>query len=914
LELLGVADGEAPLDNDEVGDAVVVEERVGEPDNVDVGVGSAVVVLLALLVELGVPVPEGVCDAVMLEDGVGVGGALALLLALAPLESDAVGDTVADALRLTEPVTVCVGLLVGDTVRLGVLVRDGVSDALEDGFPVSVPLTDALGVSLAVRDALSPRETEPVVVGVALLERLSDGDNVGGNDAVADFVSELEAVAVGVGEPDGVPLPLCVGVPLDESDTLDVIDALAPFVTEPVGVEESVAGAVELGDGVTGGVPEGVGVDELVLLLDDVDVDETDDDGDSEPVCEEDAPSVSDAVGVRLRDDDKDEDDEGVCAGVGVPVIVGLGDGVALPDGTDVILAVPESEPEDEGLAPRDIVAVGERETEREREKVELGVIEGVAVPDGLELPVAEALDDAILVILGVSEMLGVHDALAPDDKDDVGEPEIELLRDTVDDGVDGGEPVGVDVVEPVGVTEGVDAAVEVAVSVKLDVAEEVIVGDGEILAEAPRDRVAVGVPEVDDDSLCVDERLSLLDGVWDGVTAPEPVPVVDVVALTEGVALAVIVVEPVPELEGVFEGLAPSVSDAVGVCVKDAESVDVEVGVGGEVDELDGDALAVGELLLEAVLDGLGVRELLGVAVCDIDGVGVVVELLEGDAPGPLVSPLLAGVCEGCDRDDADEGTSDEEAPGEFDGLLPAVCDEDGVTDADAEGEPVSVPVVVAEGVPLALTDEESDCVEDAEGEPVPVPDGDAVGVPLDDDVSDALPESEPVFEGLAPFVNEDVGDLEAEGERDAVDEVVLLEVLVGDAVPVTVGVTLLERVDEVEPVSELLGDSDALAPMVTEAVALADSVELAEVVDVGVPLGVLVGDGVGDPEPDCEGVCGGVSLAESVVEAVVDDVSETEGVSLAEAPGESDAVGEADTVEERLCVVEPLSLPEGV
>ena len=122
LEVLGVTDGEAPFDSDGVGDAVTVEERVGEPDNVDVGVGSAVAVLLALFVELGVPVPDGVWDAVTLEDGVGVSGALALLLGLAPLESDAVGETVAVALRLTEPVEVCVGLLVGDTVRLGEVV------------------------------------------------------------------------------------------------------------------------------------------------------------------------------------------------------------------------------------------------------------------------------------------------------------------------------------------------------------------------------------------------------------------------------------------------------------------------------------------------------------------------------------------------------------------------------------------------------------------------------------------------------------------------------------------------------------------------------------------------------------------------------------------------------------------------
>jgi hypothetical protein len=89
-------DGEAPRDSDDVGDAVVVEELVGEPDIDDVDVDSAVAVPLALGVELGVPVAEGVDDAVTLDEGVGVAGALALLLGLAPDERDDVGDAVRD--------------------------------------------------------------------------------------------------------------------------------------------------------------------------------------------------------------------------------------------------------------------------------------------------------------------------------------------------------------------------------------------------------------------------------------------------------------------------------------------------------------------------------------------------------------------------------------------------------------------------------------------------------------------------------------------------------------------------------------------------------------------------------------------------------------------------------------------------
>ena len=43
---------------------------------------------------------------------------------------------------------------------------------------------------------------------------------------------------------------------------------------------------------------------------------------------------------------------------------------------------------------------------------------------------------------------------------------------------------------------------------------EEVEVDDGELLAVAPCDNVVVGVPETEDDTLCVDEKVSLLEVV----------------------------------------------------------------------------------------------------------------------------------------------------------------------------------------------------------------------------------------------------------------------------------------------------------------------------------------------------------------------------------------------------------------
>jgi len=298
FELLGVMLGLAPEEREEVGDEVIVVDVVRVPDVLGATVSRAVGVVVADGVVDGDTVPEEVNESVALELALDVASALGVTLALAPLESDAVEDYVTLALGLTEDEDEGVGLAVDEDVPLGVCEPVGVSAALGVCFPVSVLLADTLGVSLAVRDALSPREMELVIDGVALAERLSERDAARDTDAVPDGVSELEVVAVGVGVLDDVPLALCEAVPLDESDTLDVIDALAPFVTEPVGVDESAASAVELGDGVSGDVPLGVGVDEPVPLLDADGVEEIDADGDSEPVREEDAPSVSVAVGV----------------------------------------------------------------------------------------------------------------------------------------------------------------------------------------------------------------------------------------------------------------------------------------------------------------------------------------------------------------------------------------------------------------------------------------------------------------------------------------------------------------------------------------------------------------------------------------------------------------------------------------
>lgn len=115
-------------------------------------------------------------------------------------------------------------------------------------------------------------------------------------DGVA--VSELLCVAVEVNEDVGVKLPLELEVILEESETLGVMEALAPLVTELVGVGDSDDEQDSLIDGVDEGVTLAVGdrvaLDVGVALV----VGDTDRELESEPVEEGLAPA--DKVGVGL--------------------------------------------------------------------------------------------------------------------------------------------------------------------------------------------------------------------------------------------------------------------------------------------------------------------------------------------------------------------------------------------------------------------------------------------------------------------------------------------------------------------------------------------------------------------------------------------------------------------------------------
>ena len=193
-------------------------------------------------------------------------------------------------------------------------------------------------------------------------------------------------------------------------------------------------------------------------------------------------------------------------------------DGETVPVGVDekviVVEPVPEKEPVFEELAPRVTDAVGERETDRERLVVELAVDDGVPVPELVGELVDVPLPVMLAVRLGVSEMLGVSLALAPKVTDGVAEFDNEALSVDEVEGVIEDVPVLDEVPDPVFVCEGVGGGVVVAVSELEDEGDGVSDDDGVPLAEAPADRVVVGVAVTVVERLNVVDPLSLPEGV----------------------------------------------------------------------------------------------------------------------------------------------------------------------------------------------------------------------------------------------------------------------------------------------------------------------------------------------------------------------------------------------------------------
>jgi hypothetical protein len=262
-----------------------------------------------------------------------------------------------------------------------------------------------------------------------------------------------------------------------------------------------------------------------------------------------------------------------------------------------------------------------------------------------------------------------------------------------------------------------------------------------------------------------------------------------ELVGLDVGVTLALAVVDAVPKSDtGELDTIVlaargtldvdDGVADGNGELLAEVpcESVVVGVTVGDE------DNVAVDERLVLCVIGTLAPTVSEGAGVFDADEAMAVDAALANDASLESKGVTLAdgvpladeprdkmegGVSEGDDaRLRADVSFRDEVAN---DALEPSATELFGVgvmlSDSTADTiKDVTVDDSATTNVSDGVVDE--DIVDvgvfDADGDPVPLPETVAEGVALDVDDADALPESEPVFEALAPTVKEEVGVLE--------------------------------------------------------------------------------------------------------------------------------------------------------
>ena len=318
--------------------------------------------------------------------------------------------------------------------------------------PVAVPESVGLAVGVAEGEAL------PVTELVSDADPETLGDAPGGSGGVAKPDRLVLALSVELGVEAGVPE--LVGVGLAVAVPLGVCEALTVPLWEALPVTEADAPRV------SGGVGEGESV-ELPLIV---------------------------GLGVEAADREP--------VGVGVPELVGVGEGLA-----DTV-ALREFELVLEGDAPAASDGAGEAEMVELALVVALGVTDAVAVPDVVPDEVGEGLGVSVPDPLLLNELLPVREEEAPGVSEDVGEGDRVVLPLMVDDGVGPAVPVP----DAVALAEGVPLGDCDAVCVLLRELE----GVREL--DAPGVRGGVGVADV------VLEPLSVLEGVRAAVLGPVPV------------------------------------------------------------------------------------------------------------------------------------------------------------------------------------------------------------------------------------------------------------------------------------------------------------------------------------------------------------------------------------------------------
>ncbi len=343
-------------------------------------------------------------------------------------------------------------------------------------------------------------------------------------------------------------------------------------------------------------------------------------------------------------------------------------------------------------------------------------------------------------------------------------------------------------------------------------------------------------------DEVIVVEAVPEAEGVAPLVFVPDPVDV----GVLVGERVAADVGDEVAPALGVTLGLAPKLSDEVGDATAVRLLVRVPVGVAEPVDVTEGVAVGVNE----AVCDG----------VSDSDSLGESEPLELGDVVCVAVSDGLAPKERVAVNDAVLDGVVDCDSVVEGDGVLEKDVVVEGVTE------------LVCVGVPVAAGVCDCDAV------------GDFDGVPLLVAVTENMLGD---LDGLAPFVKDDVGDAEKDVEGVALGVKVFDGVTVpvavldldkdGDDVPLTVpeevslGVADTLIVPESDDVSEGDAPRDSDAVGVAVLVGRADRLVLGVGTEVGldvlVAVGVTVGDVVTDAVPDLDLVATAVREGEARV-----------------------------------------------
>jgi hypothetical protein len=393
---------------------------VGELQPLGVGVPLLSAVTLAVLLRLTVEVCEEVSDVV----------AVAVPVIEGVDEGDDVGECVAVRVELTEePLDeLAVGVFVTLGVAVSLCVIVGVWDDVSVCEGDAVMLDDALllGVSLAEapRDKRAVGELLTVELGVADAVCVELAEGV----AVGVWVTVAAALFDDVGDGDGV------------SGELGDFDALAPAVSEAVGLRD-VDGLAESEvdvDGVGDDVGEGVATG----------VSAADDEGVRVDDCVSGALAVIEALAPRVREDvgdaldvlDNDNVDDDVCVGDCEGEFVREGVGVPETESVGVVESVVGALGEFEALAPLERLLLGVKLAESDQLIVDVALREPVGVPVCVELGVDVSLPDSVLVALGDSLLLGVSEGERPRETEPVGD------KDAFNDDVaeDDGEGDGV--------------------------------------------------------------------------------------------------------------------------------------------------------------------------------------------------------------------------------------------------------------------------------------------------------------------------------------------------------------------------------------------------------------------------------------------------------------------------------------